>query len=181
MPVTNGGGGLQYTFPFKWMQSLPQPHDFTQKWPVQHCPECTATLSLHQTEALPGEHTAIIHAAKPWRVPLKIIYWKLTSLAEGSVNRRITWKIKPFIATERHDNVRQEIGKMAETMNIKWPRIQSCWLNWKCVSWGDEVSKLLITACERGPFLICLLVKRLLLNEAVALSFSFLSFFLLFW
>lgn len=37
---------------------------------------------------------------------------------------------------------------------------------------------MLITACERGLFLICLLVKRLLLNEAVALSFPFLSFFL---
>lgn len=40
---------------------------------------------------------------------------------------------------------------------------------------------MLITACERGPFLICLLVKRLLLNEAVALSFFFFlsfSFFL---
>lgn len=66
---------------------------------------------------------------------------------------------KNFIASERLDNVRQEIGKMAETMNIKCLRIQSCWLNWKCISWGGKVSKLLITASERGLFQICLLVK----------------------
>lgn len=62
-------------------------------------------------------------------------------------------------------------------MNIKCLRIQSCWLNWNSISWGGKVSKLLITASERGLFLICLLVKGCHLMKQWLKFFSPLSFF----
>lgn len=53
----------------------------------------------------------------------KTISNKLTVLAERSLKRRITCQIKHFITRERPDIVHREIGKMVETMNIKWESI----------------------------------------------------------
>lgn len=124
--------------------------------------------------ALPEEHVAI-SSYTSFANPFENYLEKNEPLLQrASLKRRITWKIKHFIASERLDNMCQEIGKMAETMNIKClknPKLQTKLKVYILRGQGFQIANYFLWKGAVSDMFAC---KRLLHVEAVAhIFFSF--------